>query len=351
MGTPAAGPQRTLARDTEMTDAKLQNALDHLAATELVKQNVSFDFEKFLNEVGPAPTFAEPLGPTPDCLTVDVIHFFHLKKLDDSKRSFVEQHVSTCTTCAGLLTSYGESRPRTMPEGLYRRISTRMTNTRRDGSVEENAQRKRKFVWPRLPQLARWVTAPIAALVILFWVFAPATPYFEQTSSRFRDAWLAFRQKEIAVPNDPSELQNMLNRWVQASNRGHLPPPHQVDRMLETVSMKSTQPSPEDPAARLWTAGRTQLAAIDALSHYEALRKETGNDTVSLKQLKVSQVRDVNGVPAIAVDSNEINDGSVQALLEKSVAQSGLSRLYVFQGNRLVYDITPNQEGGSPSPK
>lgn len=338
-----------------MSNAKLQDALERQAATELVDQSVSFDFKKFLNEVGPTPSFGEPLGPTAECLTVDVIHLFHLDQLEGSKRFFVEQHVTACATCSELFKSYAEFRPKGMPEGLYQKISTQLVrSSTQESPMKEhaNAQKeKQEFVWPRLPQLSRWAAASVAAVLVLLWVFSPATPYLENANSRLRDAWVALRGKETAVPNDPRELQSMLNRLVRASNRGHLPPPHQVDRMLETVSMKSTMTPPDDPATHLWITGRTQLAAVDALSHYEALRKWTGNDAASLEELKVSQLRDVDGVPAIAVDSNQVKDGNVQALLEKSVTQSGIPRLYVFQGSKLVYDIYPKSDATSAAPK
>jgi hypothetical protein len=117
------------------------------------------------------------------------------------------------------------------------------------------------------------------------------------------------------------------------------------------VSMKSTMTSPDDPAAHLWNAGRTQVAAFDALSHYEALRRRTDKDAVALEDLKISQLWDVNGVPAIAVNSDDVKNRNVQALLEKSVSEAGLSRLYVFQGSRLVYDIVPKPGDATSSPK
>lgn len=340
-----------------MSDTKLQSALENLAATELVDQSVSFDFKKFLNEVGPAPSFGQPLGPTPECLSVDVIRSFHLDQLENITRSSVKQHVTVCSTCSELLTSYVEPQPGVMPEHLFQRISTQMGRSSvKENSVREKTGIKQGFVWLRPPQLLRWVAAPAAAVLVLLWVFSPGMPYLQQATSRFRDAWVASRGKETAVPNDPRELQGMLNKLVQASNRGQLPPLHQVDRMLETVSLKSTLAQPNDPYAHLWTTGRTQLAAFDVVSHYEALRRGTGNDAVSLEDLKISQLRDVDGVPAIALDSDEVKNGSVQALLEKSVAQSGIPRLYVFQGSKLVYDIAPKRiapkpEDATSSPK
>ena len=352
MGTLGMGAQKTMAREAAVSDTKLQNALENLAATELVGQNVSFDFKKFLNEVGPAPSFGQPLGPTPECLSVDVIRSFHLEQLENTLRSSVEQHVTVCSTCSELLASYVEPQPGVMPEHLFQRISTHLgRSSASDNLVKENAEAKHEFVWPRLSHLLRWVAAPAAVALVLLWVFSPATPYLQQGTSRFRDAWVAFRGRETAVPNDPRELQGMLNRLVQASNRGQLPPLHQVDRMLETVSLKSTLAQPNDPYTHLWTTGRTQLAAFDALSHYEALRKRTGNDAVSLKDLKISQLRDVNGIPGIAVESDDVRNRSVQVLLEKSVAQSGIPRLYVFQGSTLVYDIAPKPEDATFSPK
>jgi hypothetical protein len=121
--------------------------------------------------------------------------------------------------------------------------------------------------------------------------------------------------------------------------------------MLESISIKSTLTPTNDPEAHLWITGRTQLAAFDAVSHYEALRKKTASDAVSLKDLKISELKDVDGVPAITVDSAEIHNADVQALLEKGVVQSGIPRLYVFQGSKLVYDISPKPVEFSPPAK
>jgi len=333
---------------------KLQNALENELATELIDQNVSFDFKKFLDEVGPTPSFGEPLGPTLQCLSVDLIRSYHLDELTQTARNAIRQHIAVCTTCSGHVTSYGTAQPGGMPEELFQRVSNRIRRKSvvRPGQDPVNdGKHRRMFVWPAPTQFLRWVAAPAMALLVLFWVFSPATPYLQEATSRFSDAWVAFRGKDTATPNNPSELQRMLNNLVQASNRGQLPPAHKVDRMLESVSMKSTLTPPNDPSAPLWITGRTQLAAFDAASHYEALRKRTSSDAVSLEVLKISQLRDVDGVPAIAVDSDEVYNPKVQTLLEKGVAQSGIPRLYVFQGSKLVYDISTKAENSAPTSK
>jgi hypothetical protein len=341
-------------REAGMADAKLQNALENKLATELIDENVSFDFNKFLDEVGPTPSFGEPLGPTPQCLSVDLIRSYHLDELTQTARTVVQQHITLCTTCSGHVTSYVVAQPGVMPEELFQRVSDRIRgkSVKRDGQDQDiDTENGRRFVWPAPTQLLHWVAAPAMALLVLLWVFSPATPYLQQATSRFGDAWVAFRGKETAIPNNPSELQRMLNNLVQASNRGQLPPPHKVDRMLESVSMKSTLTPPNDPSALLWITGRTQLAAFDAASHYEALRKRTSSGAVSLEVLKISQLRDVDGVPAISVDSDEVYNPNVQTLLEKGVAQSGIPRLYVFQGSKLVYDISAKAENSAPTSK
>jgi hypothetical protein len=332
----------------------LQSALENELATELIDQNVSFDFKRFLDEVGPTPSFGEPLGPTPQCLSVDLIRSYHLDELTETARPVVKQHITVCTTCSGYVTSYGTARPDGMPEELFQRVSNRIRgkSVMRPGPDPViDTKNWRRFVRPAPTQFLHWVAAPAMALLVLFWVFSPATPYLQEATSRFSDAWVAFRGKDTATPNNPSELERMLNNLVQASNRGQLPPPRKVDRMLESVSMKSTLTQPNDPSAPLWITGRAQLAAFDAASHYEALRKRTASDAVSLEVLKISQLRDVDGVPAIAVDSDEVYNPNVQTLLEKGVAQSGIPRLYVFQGSKLVYDISTKTENSAPTSK
>src|ERR1700730_4172421 len=348
-----SSPQVT-PRQAGMAGAKLQNALENKLATELIDQNVSFDFKKFLDEVGPPPSFGEPLGPTPQCLSVDLIRSYHLDELTQTARTVIQQHIALCTTCSGHVTSYVEAQPGVMPEDLFQRVSDRIRGKsvkRDEQDLDIDTENVRRFVWPAPTQLLRWVAVPAMALLVLLWVFSPATPYLQQATSRFSDAWVAFRGKETAIPNNPSELQRTLNNLVQASNRGQLPPPHKVDRMLESVSMKSTLTPPNDPNALLWITGRTQLAAFDAASHYEALRKRTSSDAVSLEVLKISELRDVDGVPAISVDSDEVYNPNVQTLLEKGVAQSGIPRLYVFQGSKLVYDISTKAENSAPTSK
>jgi hypothetical protein len=340
--------------EARRAQTKLQNALENEFATELIDQNVSFDFKKFLDEVGPTPSFGEPLGSTPQCLSVDLIRSYHLDELTETTRTVVQQHITVCTTCSGHVTSYGTAQPGGMPEELFQRVSNRIRSKsvmRAGQDPVIDTKNRRRFVWPAPTQFLRRVAAPAMALLVLLWVFSPATPYLQEATSRFSDAWVAFRGKDTATPNNPSELQRMLNNLVQASNRGQLPPPHKVDRMLESVSMKSTLTEPNDPSAPLWITGRTQLAAFDAASHYEALRKRTSSDAVSLEVLKISQLRDVDGVPAIAVDSDEVYNPIVQTLLEKGVAQSGIPRLYVFQGSKLVYDISTKAENSAPTSK
>jgi hypothetical protein len=333
-----------------MSDAKFKDTLEHRAATELINQNVSFDFKRFLNEIGPAPSFSEPLGPSPECLSVDVIRSYHLDELNVSGQCFVKQHVTVCSTCSELLTSYAVPQPGAMPEQLFQRISSRL----RHASAKQNvkpAELPPGFALS-LPFVIRWVAAPVLTAIVLVWVLYPAAPYVQQTTSRFKDAWLALRDNEAPVPNDPRELNRWFDDLVQASNRGKVPSPHRVDQMVRFAAAKSSFAPADDPNAQLWTISRTQLAAFSALSHYEALRKNTESDVPSLKDLKIAELRDINGVPAVAVDSDQIKDEAVKGLLQRSVVQSGIRRLYVYQGNKMIYDIqAPSADAAPNGPK
>src|ERR1700732_1476186 len=138
-------------REAGMADAKLQNALENKLATELIDENVSFDFKKFLDEARPIPSFGEPLGPTPQCLSVDLIRSYHLDELTQTARAVVQQHVTLCTTCSGHVTSDVVARPGVMPEELLQRVSDRIRgkSAKRDGQDQDiDTKNRRRFVWP-----------------------------------------------------------------------------------------------------------------------------------------------------------------------------------------------------------
>lgn len=319
-----------------MAEPKLARILEGKAATDLVDENVSFDFKTFLKNVGPAPSFTEPLGPTEDCLSVDIIRSFHLKQLRETEHTLVEKHVTVCTTCSELLVSYATDVPKGgMPDKLFQRVSARL---RRSGAKENS--RRAAWNWSMPVFGLRWVALPAAALVLV-WVFYPAGPYLRSAGSRFQNAWMALNsdKKELLVPNDPQDMRPILDQMIVESNRGRLPAPHQVDVLLANVAMKSATPSSDDSQAE-WSKYRSEVAALDAMSHYEALRKGTVTAALPLRQLKIAGLSDIDGVPTIKVENDQVENETVKKLLEKSVRQSGIQRLYVYRDSKRIYDIT-----------
>src|SRR5262249_26009036 len=89
-----------------------------------------------------------------------------------------------------------------------------------------------------------------------------------------------------------------------------------------------------------WTSFKTQLSVIDALSRYETVRETTGSDLTPVKFLRVADIKDVNGVPAITLDSDQESNENVRAALATSAKETGIRRLLVYQGDKLMYDLT-----------
>src|SRR5215470_6169512 len=141
-------------------------------AADLIDENVSFDFKKFLKNVGPAPSFSEPVGPTPQCLSVDTMWAFHPHDLSPSARTKVDEHAAGCDVCRELLASNADAQPEEMPDGLFERISGRMQRF----APSRERTREAGF-WPALSAFARWAAVPAMA-VLLAWVIYPARPYF-----------------------------------------------------------------------------------------------------------------------------------------------------------------------------
>jgi hypothetical protein len=314
---------------------KVEQARLAQEAADRIGENVSFDFKSFLDQVGPAPSFQEPLGPTQGCLSVDVIRSFHVGQMSRALRSGVEAHLTVCQVCAELVESYSAPQTMRMPESLFQRISGR-----RPRATETPIHTPRNwFPIPAAIPAVRWLTAATVALVLL-WALYPAKPYFDHLGSKLNDAWLAFRTGNITIPNDTQEADAIVKKLIQDSNRGETPAPRQIEQLLSSVTAKSLT-SPDDPRFPVWTTYRTQLTAVDALSHYEVLRRKTSSDIAPVWLLQVSEIGDFNGVPAITVDSNQVANEKVREALVKSAEQSGISRLFVFQGDKLIYDLVP----------
>jgi|SRR5215469_3764351 len=311
------------------------------AAAEHIEQNVSFDFRNFLDTVGPAPSFDVPLGPTQDCLSVDMIHSFHVGRLTMSTRGVVEGHIAICQTCAELVTSYAAENAARMPDSLFQKVTQKIARRTTDTDVRGRRSTTPWFSWHAVPQALRWASVPALALVVV-WVLYPTKPYFEHAGSRLNTAWTVFRNTgaKPGLPNDQREADAIVDKLIDDSNRGQTPQPHQVEQLLRRVDAKSSQVSPGDPRVPVWTSFRTQLSVIDALSRYETVRERTGSDLTPVKLLRVADIKDVNGVPAITLDSDQVSNENVREALATSAKESGIRRLLVYQGDKLMYDLT-----------
>src|ERR1700751_759367 len=140
----------------------LRSKLEEKRAADLIDENVSFDFKKFLKKVGPTPSFSEPVGPTPECLSVDTMWAFHRSDLSPSARTKVEGHVAGFEVGPELLTSYADAQPEEMPDGLFERISSRMQRLTASGEKAHEGG----FVWPTFSAFTRWVAIPAMAVLL-----------------------------------------------------------------------------------------------------------------------------------------------------------------------------------------
>lgn len=338
--------QRAKPEAVDLSKQEAAKGLNH-EAVDFVDHNVSFDFKAFLKEVGPAPSFDEPLGPSAQCLSIDQIRSYH----SDGLEQWARDHVLSCDSCSELIRTYALSTPEAMPQDLFERISHRL---KRSSRIDGNAVRR--SVWMSLPPVLRWTAAPALA-VVLVWACYPAIPYLPRVSSRFEDAWVAFHTgnrdqgtaqlhlsgsrwlQATPVPNDPQKMRLVLDDLILESNRGEAPLPHQVDLMIASVAKRSAVAASGDSNARLWRNYVTELAALGALSQYEALRKESTSNVPSVGQLKIEGVADIDGVPAIMLESDQVQNARVGALLGRSARESGIPRLYVYKNGNLVYDF------------
>jgi len=262
-----------------MLENRFRSKLEEKEAAELIDQNVSFDFKDFLKKIGPAPSFSEPVGPTPDCLSVDAIWAFHGSSLTPYARTAVEKHVSTCEVCGELLKTYSEAQPSEMPDGLFQRISNRL---RSSSAVREKESEGRSF-WPRASELGRWLAVPAMA-VVLAWVIYPARPYFQRDRQSTQVASL---RDSAAMERDITELKDRLAQDEQANDalRGDL---RVVTDKLKVTQGQLKMARKEEVAQDEQTSEK--LTALDTSVHSE-LATKAANDDLKNVDTKVVGVR------------------------------------------------------------
>jgi len=262
-----------------MFEKHVQNKLDQEAAADLIDRNVSFDFRSFLRKIGPAPSFAEPIGPTPQCLSVDVIYAFQGSQLSTSERTAVEKHVASCEACSELLASYAQSPPAEMPERLFERISSRL----RRASASDKRAEKGAFSWPTALQIGQWLAVPAMALV-LAWILYPARPYLQNSSAQVQQPTLI---SQVAMQQDISDLKDRLAKDEQVNADLH------GDLKVVTDKLRITQGQlikARSEAAEQVSETTEHLTALDTSVHTELATKASAEDvkTVDTKVAKVS---------------------------------------------------------------
>ncbi len=245
----------------------LRSKREEQRAADLIDENVSFDFKKFLTKIGPTPSFSEPVGPTPECLSVDTMWAFHRRDLNPAARTKVEGHVAGCEVCRELLTSYADAQPREMPDGLFERITSRM---QRLAASRERAH-ERGFVWPTFSTFARWVAVPAMA-VLLAWVIYPARPYFRKNTQPVE---MAFRGDSVATKQDIEELTKRVELAEKTNN--------DMQGDLKVVTDKLTTTQAQLKKARVERVAADEdttqkLTALDTSVHSELATKASSDD-------------------------------------------------------------------------
>jgi hypothetical protein len=273
-----------------MFEKHIQNKIDQEAAADLINQNVSFDFKSFLQRIGPAPSFSEPLGPTPQCLSVDTIYAFHGSKLNASARTAVEKHVTSCEACSELLASYAQSQPAEMPEHLFERVSKRL---RRASAFDKKSERG-AFSWPSALQIGQWLPVPAMALVLM-WILYPGRPYLQNSSAQVQQPALS---SQVAIQRDISDLKDRLAIDEKANTD------LQGDLKVVTDKLEITQnqlKKARTETAKLNTETTEKVSALDTSVHTELATKAT-NDDVKTVYTRVATVSD-----NLAKTNNDLN--------------------------------------------
>jgi hypothetical protein len=245
----------------------LRSKQEEKRAADLIDENVSFDFKKFLKKIGPTPSFSELVGPTPECLSVDTMWAFHRSDLSPAARTKVEGHVAGCEVCGELLTSYADAQPEEMPDGLFERISNRM---QRFTAPREKAH-EGGFVWPRFSTFARWAAVPAMA-VLLAWVIYPARPYFGRHT---QSTEMASTHDSTALQRDVENLKTRLAEDERANTE------LQGDLKVVTGKLKITQGQLIKARAEAVAQDRKTSRALDALDtsvHSELATKASSDD-------------------------------------------------------------------------
>jgi hypothetical protein len=252
-------------------------------AADLIDENVSFDFKNFLKKVGPTPSFSEPVGPTPECLSVDTMWAFHRSDLNPSARSKVEGHVASCEVCRELLTSYADAQPAEMPDGLFERISNRMQRL----TASREKAREGGFVWPTFSAFARWAAVPAMA-VLLAWVIYPARPYLRKNTQSVE---MASRGDSVATKQDIEELTQRVEQAEKVNS--------ELQGDLRVVTDKLTITQAQLKKARVERVAADQettqkLTALDTSVHSELATKATTDDVKTVDTMVVGVKTDLD---------------------------------------------------------
>ena len=83
---------------------------DYQAAKDHLSRNSGFDFDSFLEEVRSGTVFEQPLGPGPECLSVDQISDYveNGGVLGTDEKRAIEVHLEQCNVCSQNVETYRE---------------------------------------------------------------------------------------------------------------------------------------------------------------------------------------------------------------------------------------------------
>lgn len=325
-------------------------------AIDYVSSKVDFDFRAFLARLEPAPSFDEPLGPSPQCLSVEQIRSFCQKEKGSAEESEIVTHLAACDVCLSFSQAYANAKVGGMPQELYDQISERLKN--KTGSTRRSWEAAP--IWPLVENKLKWIAVP--ALALILWIVHPYTaPYWQEALSHGKQAWHAMlktdrtRREEARaqfaktlqvlagdIPNDLDVVRNSIDIVKTASTQMTFEPHDYV--VVETARAnleKRWEISQQQGQAELaWHTFNAELAAVETIARYEHLRTSVSSSATLVPPIYVKEFSVADGIPRVVIEGGKFRDASVRTLMKQSFRQTtGISRLDVYHGNRFLYTL------------
>ncbi len=342
-----------------MSDRKALREL-YEESVQFIARKTNFDFLDFLKHLGPTASFDEPLGPSSKCLSVDRIRALAFGELKPADEEQVTEHLTGCDICSSLVRTYLHSKPDRMPELLYERISK--SSERRPRPV----RRHPSSIWTSLEHKFIWLAVP--ALVLSFWVVYPYSgPYFRKSWSYSKDAWTAFwesqkneqeqaREQQVrslkilagVIPDDPDAIRPAVEGVKAASKLGEFPSSSQIRAVRTNLENKGKEAGRQGVSGQVWHAYAMELAGVETLVRYEALRKDQHSNVPPARDLNIVEFSAKDGVPTIKIGSDKIQNQTVKFLMERSFEQTpDINNLHVLRGDSLALNFRRQKESNS----